>query len=79
VPVATELFGDDHGKRGPNALAHLGVAAPNFDDAISGNLEPGVGRERTGVRQDVRSPRRTARKVEGKDQATSRCSRGGEE
>jgi len=30
APIAAEFFGDDHGERGADALAHFGFAAPDF-------------------------------------------------
>jgi hypothetical protein len=35
-PIAAEFFGDDHGERGTNALAHFGFTAPDFCAAVRG-------------------------------------------
>lgn len=45
-PSATEFFGDDHGERGADALAHFGAGTPDFDGAIVSDFEEGVGSKR---------------------------------
>jgi len=42
APIAGQLFGDDHGERGKDALTHFGVAAPDCYFAGGRNFEPGV-------------------------------------
>lgn len=50
APIAAKFFGNDHGERGANALAHLGFSAPDFYAAVGVEFEPGIRRKRAGRR-----------------------------
>ena len=64
TPITAKLFGDDHGERGEDALAHFGVAAPDFYFSGGGNFEPGVGSEWRARRRGFLSGGERAREME---------------
>ena len=42
--VHIELFSNQHGQRGVNALPHFGACGEQRDGVVIGNVYPGVGR-----------------------------------
>ena len=46
APVGVQLLGNQHGQRGPDALAHLGMGQQHGDGVVLADPQEGVGRER---------------------------------
>src|SRR6266852_1900005 len=46
APIAAKFFRDEHGESGANALAHFGLAAPDFCATAGVEFQPGIWRKR---------------------------------
>ena len=70
APIAAKFLSDEHGESGANALAHFGLAAPDFCATVGLEFQPGVGQKRGGCsRVRVRGFSWAAGKTEREKQA----------